>query len=142
MSDGPARWEHFPHEADQGIRGFGTSPAEAFEQAALAMTAVATDPARVAPRIPVAIEREAEDLDGLLFEWLNAVVLEMSARKMLFSRFEVTIEGLRLHGLARGEPVDPARHEPAVEVKAATYHALRVAREPGGSWTAQCVVDV
>lgn len=143
MSEGrTARWEHFPHEADVGIRGIGATPAEAFEQAAVAMTAVMTDPARVGERDEVRIEREAEDLDGLLFDWLNALVFEMSVRNMLFSRFEVSIEGLRLRARAWGEPVDPARHEPAAEIKAATYHALRVTREPDGEWSAQCVVDV
>jgi tRNA nucleotidyltransferase (CCA-adding enzyme) len=143
MSDGKAaRWEHFPHEADVGIRGIGATPAVAFEQAAVAMTAVMTDPALVAARNEIPIEGDAEDLDGLLFEWLNALVLEMSVRKMLFSRFEVAIEGLRFRARAWGEPVDPARHQPAAEVKAATYHALSVARRPDGSWSAECVLDV
>ena len=40
-----AHWEHFSHEADIGIRGVGPTLATAFEQAAIAMTAVITDPA-------------------------------------------------------------------------------------------------
>ena len=46
-----ARWEHFPHDADVGVRGFGPTPAEAFAQAALALTAVATR-ARIEPLSP------------------------------------------------------------------------------------------
>ena len=143
MAETPAtRWEHFPHEADVGIRGLGRTPEESFEQAAIALTAVITDPERVNALEEVRVAREAEDLDGLLFEWLNALVLEMSVRKMLFSRFEVSIEGLYLEARAWGEPVDTPRHQPAAEVKAATYHALRVGRGPDGVWSAQCVVDV
>jgi SHS2 domain-containing protein len=136
------QWELFPHDADVGVRGRGASLAEAFEQAALAMTAAITDPGGVAPAAAVDIECEAPDEEMLLVDWLNALVYEMAARKMLFSRFEVRIDGRRLRARAFGEPVDTARHQPAAEVKGATYTALRVAREAGGGWLAQCVVDV
>lgn len=135
------RWEHFVHGADIGVRGFGPTEAEAFAQAALALTAVVTDPEAVEPRASVAVECEAPDDELLLAEWLNALIYEMSTRKMLFSRFAVRLDGTRLHGEARGERVDPARHAPAVEPKGATYTALRVARE-GDEWVAQTVVDV
>ena len=135
-------WEHFPHEADVGVRGRGATLAEAFEQAALAMTAAITDPSLVAAREAVEVACEAPDEELLLVDWLNALVYEMATRRLLFSRFEVRIDGARLAARAWGEPADAARHQPAVEVKGATYTALRVAREPDGGWLAQCVVDV
>ena len=49
-----AGWEHFPHDADVGVRGFGATAAEAFEQAALALTAVVTN-ARVEPLVAVEV---------------------------------------------------------------------------------------
>jgi SHS2 domain-containing protein len=136
-----ARWEHYEHGADIGVRGFGASKAEAFEQAALALTAVIAEPAAVRPLERVALECEAPDDELLLGEWLNALVYEMATRRMLFSRFAVRLEGTRLAAEAWGEPVDAARHHPAVEVKGATYTSLRVAPEDGG-WVAQTVVDV
>lgn len=136
------RWEHFPHEADIGVRGRGTTLDEAFENAGLALTAVVTDPAGVAPREEVAIHCDAPDREILLADWLNALVYEMSTRKMLFGKFDVRIDGRRLEGKAWGEPVDVGRHQPAVEVKGATYTGLRVARESDGAWVAECVVDV
>ncbi|MCL4799752.1 MAG: archease [Burkholderiales bacterium] len=136
-----ARWEHFVHGADVGVRGFGASKAEAFEQAAAAMTAAIAELDAVEPREAVAIECEAPDDELLLAEWLNALIYEMSTRKMLFSRFAIRLEGTHLHAEARGERVDVARHHPAVEAKGATYTALRVARE-GDEWVAQTVVDV
>lgn len=136
-----ASWEHFEHGADIGVRGFGASKAEAFEQAALAMTAVVTDPAGVESSEAVSIQCEAPDDELLLAEFLNALVYEMSTRKMLFGQFSVRIDGTSLAGQAWGERVDVARHHPAVEVKGATYTALRVAHE-GGRWVAQTVVDV
>lgn len=135
------RWEHFPHEADMGVRGIGNTREEAFEQAALAMTAVITDPAKLMTTDRIDIACRAPDNELLLVDWLNALVYEMATRKLLFGRFEVHIEDHALTARAFGEPMDPARHQPAVEIKGATYTALRVAQE-NGAWIAQCVVDV
>jgi SHS2 domain-containing protein len=136
-----SKWEHFPHEADMGVRGTGATLAQAFEQAALALTAVITDPAKVVAREQVAIQCEAPDPELLFVDWLNAIVYEMATRHMLFSRFEVAIVHTTLTATLWGEPLDTARHQPAVEVKGATYTALRVAQE-NGRWIAQTVVDV
>ncbi len=138
---GVARWEHFPHEADVGLRGFGCTPAEAFEQGALALTEVVTA-AAVEPKALVAVSCEAPDLELLFVEWLNAIIYEMAVRKMLFSRFAVRIEGTRLNGTLWGEPVDVMRHAPACEPKGATYTELKVATCDDGIWSAACVVDV
>lgn len=142
MSVADKHWEHFAHEADMGVRGFGITREEAFEQAALALTAVVTDPKTVTENEVVEITCEAPDAELLFVDWLNALVYEMATRNMLFSRFEVRIDGQRLHGKAWGEKVDVARHEPAVEVKGATYTALSVSPDESGNWLAQCVVDV
>src|SRR5687767_291534 len=119
-------WSHFNHGADIGVRGIGSSKEEAFEQAAVALTAVITEPEKVAPKELVALKCEAPD-DSLLFaDWLNALVYEMATRKMLFSRFEVHCDNTSLQAKAWGERVDVEKHEPAVEVKGATYTGLLV----------------
>ena len=125
-----------------GIRGRGASKREAFEQAAVALTAVIANPDSVQPIERVTIQREDKDDELLFAEWINALVYEMAIRKMLFSRFCVTLSGSSLAGEAWGEPVDVAKHQPAVEVKGATYTALQVRQESDGNWIAQCVVDV
>jgi SHS2 domain-containing protein len=135
-------WEHFPHDADMGVRGWGPTPERAFEQAALALTRIVTE-AEIRPLQEVTVACASPDLELLLVEWLNAVVFEMAVRCMLFGRFEVAIDDSgRLRGTLWGEAVDIARHSPAVEPKGATLTALRVAREGNGRWTASCVVDV
>lgn len=140
MTEG--RWEHFEHQADVGVRGLGSTPGTAFEQAALALTAVLVDPKKVAAAERVEISCEAPDLETLLYDWLNAIVYEMATRSMLFGRYEARIEGVRLRGTAWGEKVDLAKHRPAVEVKGATYTSLSVRQDESGAWLAQCVVDV
>jgi SHS2 domain-containing protein len=136
------RWEHFAHGADIGIRGIGPTKEAAFQQIALALTSAVTDLNSVRPERAVPITCEAPSDDLLLVDWLNALVYEMATRRMLFSAFVVTIEDSRLHATAWGESVDRVRHEPAVEVKGATYTALRVERLEDGQWIVQCVVDV
>jgi SHS2 domain-containing protein len=140
-TQGKLGWEHFPHDADVGVRGFGPTPAAAFEQAALALTAVVTERA-IADRIAIEIECDAPELELLFVEWLNAIIYEMAVRCMLFGRFAARIDGAHLSGTLWGEPVDVGRHAPACEPKGATYTALKVARDPEGTWSAACVVDV
>ena len=127
------RWEHFAHGADIGVRGIGPTPAAAFEQAALALTAVITDLEGVAVQTPIEIACTAPSDDLLFVDWLNALVYEMATRRMVFGAFAVGIDGPRLHATAWGERVDPRRHEPAVEIKGATYTASTSPRCPGSS---------
>jgi tRNA nucleotidyltransferase (CCA-adding enzyme) len=135
-------WTHFAHDADMGIAGTGDSLAAAFEQAALALTAVITDPEAVAAREAVDIACSAPDRELLLYEWLNALVYEMAVRGMLFGRFAVEISENELTARAWGEAVDRARHAPSAEVKGATMTALSVRKDADGRWVASCVVDV
>jgi tRNA nucleotidyltransferase (CCA-adding enzyme) len=135
-------WEHFAHGADIGVRGVGPTKAAAFAQAALALTGVITNPAAVRPIVAIQIACDAPSDDLLLADWLNALVYEMATRRMLFGAFVVAIDTSRLTATAWGEPVDPARHEPAVEIKGATYTALKVEPLDDDHWLAQCVVDV
>jgi len=136
-----AGWDLLPHDADVIVRGWGPAPEAAFEQAALALTAVVTD-AKVAGETAVTVTCEAANIELLLVEWLNAIIYEMAVRQMIFGRFEVRIDGTRLEGTLRGEPADQARHKPACEPKGATYTALHVAQDADRSWSAACVVDV
>src|SRR5262245_56715468 len=72
------RWEHFPHDADMGIRGFGPTLPEAFAQAALALTAVVANPANVRQTTSLPIRCDAPDVELLLADWLNALIYTMS----------------------------------------------------------------
>jgi SHS2 domain-containing protein len=136
------RWEHFPHQADVGIRGIGATKAEAFEQASLALTAVVAEPETVQPSEPFEITCKADDDEMLLVEWLSRLVYEMSTRRMLFIRFDIFVGEKQLKARIWGESIDVEKHKPAVEVKAVTYYDLTVTQLADGSWVAQCVVDV
>lgn len=140
------RYEHFEHQADMGVRGIGRTREEAFEQAALALTAVVVPPERILARVCIRVVCSGADAELLLLDWLGQVVYQMAAQRMVFGRFRVRIDSAGgdagLAGELWGEPIDQTRHEPGVEVKAATATLLRVAELADGTWLAQCVVDV
>ena len=135
-------WEHFDHGADIGIRGIAPTLEQAFEQAAIAMTAVITNPDQVSVSKAVSIHCEAPDPELLLLDWINELVYEMSVQGLLFKRYQVAINGGKLSATACGEIVDRQKHQPAVEIKGATFTELHVYQQPEGSWVAQCIVDV
>jgi tRNA nucleotidyltransferase (CCA-adding enzyme) len=137
-----AGWQLFAHDADVGVRGVGPTREAAFEQGAIALMHAIGAGDDVAPREAVSVACAAPDCETLFVDWLNALIFEMATRSMLFSRFRVAIDDGALRAEAWGEPIDPARHEVAVEAKGATFTALEVAQRADGSWVAQCVVDV
>ena len=136
----PAYWEHFQHGSDMGIRGVGRNMAEAFEEAAKAMTAIICDPRRIATWRTVDVQCRNADREMLFVDWIDAVVYEMATRQMLFSQFHVEIHGDELRARLKGEPINRVRHRPAVEIKGATLTELMV-RHKADCWTAQCVVE-
>jgi SHS2 domain-containing protein len=141
------RSEHFEHGADVGVRGIGTSVEEAFGAAAEAVSMlVAEDLSSVGSSIEETITCSAEGREELLVAFLNEVISLMDARRVVFAGFTVAIrrraDGTwELSARARGDRLDPSRHEATVEPKGATFTELRVAEE-NGRWIAQCVVDV
>jgi len=134
-------FETFEHEADIGIRGFGGTMEEAFGNAAAAMYSVMVRIDAVMPTQERTVTVDAPDEELLLVEWLNALLSLSDIEHMVFSKFDVRLEGTTLKGTAWGEPLDQVRHEPKVEIKGATYHMLKVNKEKDG-FIAQCVVDV
>jgi SHS2 domain-containing protein len=140
MNDGEA--VQFPHGADIGVRGVGTSRAAAFAQAATALAAAMVDLEKVAPKDVVSISCTGPNDRLLLYDWLNAVIYEMAVRRLVFCRFEVSLEGQNMQGRAWGETIDLSRHAPAVEPKGATMTGLKVEQAPDGTWVAECIVDV
>ncbi len=135
------QYETFEHQADIGIRGFGTTVDEAFANAAAALYSVMVDITRVEQKEFRGVNVTADDKEQLLVEWLNALLAVSDIERMVFSKFEVRIEENRLAGTAWGEHLDRGKHRANVEVKGATYHMLGV-RQENGRYVAQCVVDV
>ena len=133
--------EHFSHGADIGIRGVGDSMEKAFEMAALALTAVVTNPENISSSIIGQIQLDEKDPELLFYDWINSLIYEMDTKKMLFSKFKVSINAGHLKAEIKGETMNKEKHDLAVEVKGGTMTELKVV-EQEGHWIAQCVVDV
>jgi SHS2 domain-containing protein len=135
-------YETFDHTADLGLRIRAADANALFAEAGRALFATlvenldAVEPAR---RLDLNIA--GEDREYLLFDWLKELLYRFEVEHWLLSRFEVRLGADGLHGSAWGEPFDPARHELAHEVKAITYHGLRVEQTPEG-WLAEVIVDI
>lgn len=137
-------WDHFVHGADIGVRGWGDTPREALENAALALTGVITDPSKIrsTTKILITDHLSSDDKDLLLYDWLNAIVFRMATEKFVFGKYQIEEQGGAFRGCGWGEPIDEVRHDPAVEVKGATMTGLSLAQKENGLWVAECVVDV
>lgn len=138
-------FELFEHRADVGIRGFGKSKEEAFGECAKAMFSVMIDLEKAKAEGKDLLEVKAPNLEGLLVAFLNHLLYLRDVKGKLYSRFEVYITksgvGLLLKGSAFGEKINSRKNAIKGDVKAASYHQLKVALEKG-KWVAQCVVDV
>jgi SHS2 domain-containing protein len=134
-------WEHFTRDELLGVRGVGRSMEQAFEMAALGLSALVTDPRRVDAHEELEVAVQSADHDELLAEWLRAVVGAMAGRRLRFQCFVVRLDGLNLFGHGFGEREGQERHGKAVSVTGATFTQVSVRQGPGGVWTAEALVD-
>ncbi len=145
-------YEFFEHTADLGLRIRAADVDTLFAEAALALfAAIVEDPNTVEPRQRVDVELSGEEIEYLLFDWLNELLYRFDTEHVLFGRFEVHVKKddlpgrtdcqSVLRGTAWGEPIDPARHALTHEVKAITYHGLSVQHTDDG-WHAEVIVDI
>jgi SHS2 domain-containing protein len=136
------RYEFFEHTADIGIHVFGRRLPELFENAGFALFDIITDIETVREREKRSFELQRDSLDELLVEWLGKLLFINATELFLFRRFHVMqIDGERLQAEAWGEPLQEPVHTIKAEVKAVTYHSLKV-YEDQGLWHATVVLDI
>lgn len=123
-------FEPVDHTADLAFIARGKSLAELFQNAALGMMSFLVAPQSVRPDEEDMIEIEGSDLEELLVTWLQEILFRLEVRRRIYGEFRVTrVQPPRLRATARGEALDPARHVLLADIKAATYHDLRIRRE-------------
>ena len=141
----PKKYEYLDHTADAKFLAYGKTLEEAFENAALAMFNVMIDTSTVSSTLSQDIDLTAEDLEGLLFDWLSEFLFLMDAENLIFGDFRVrSIEQedgqFHLNATVYGEYIDLSRHVFDTEVKAATYNDIQVQRSEDG-WVLRATVD-
>jgi protein archease len=135
-------YETFEHTADLGLRARAPDLDILFAEAAACLfSAIVEDLGTVRPAQRSDVKIDGAEREYLLFDWLRELLYRFDSRRLLLSRFEVHVGDGGLEGAAWGEPFDPARHALAHEVKAITYHGLKVERTADG-WLAEVIVDI
>ena len=136
-------FETFDHTADLGLRVRAGDLNALFAEAGLAlMSILVEDAASVRPTRRVEIDLPADEVEYLMFDWLRAILYHFEVDQMLVARCEVRVgPSAGLHAVLEGEAFDPSRHELSREVKAITYHDLRVEETEDG-WLAEVIVDI
>jgi SHS2 domain-containing protein len=135
-------FETFDHTADLGLRIRAPNLDTLFAEAATALfSTIVEDLSTVRAEREVHVNLPADERDYLLFDWLKELLYRFDVEHLLFSRFEVRVSEEGLRGKAWGEPLDRSRHELSHEVKAITYHELKVEQTDEG-WLAEIIVDI
>ena len=135
-------FEFIDHTADIGITAYGADMKQIFANAARGLFSIITNLDNVASTKKLDIQVIAPDREALLLQWLNELIYLFETRKMLFSRFEITvITDTEVKAKAFGEKINLKKHELKTQVKATTYHMLKIEQNELG-WTAQVIFDV
>ena len=138
-------YEYLPHPADVRFRAYGSTLEGVFEQAAYAMFHVIIDTTTLNPERSVGIKLESRGLENLLYDYLSELLYMFEVEEIVFGQFlidsiEKTDGNYILQGQASGENIDLERHSFETEVKAVTYHQLKVTKELSG-YSAHVIVD-
>jgi SHS2 domain-containing protein len=135
-------YEFFEHTADIGLRIRATTLPELFNEAARGLfSLIVENPEVIQPADRRIIHLKAESVELLFFDWLDHLLYVFDAEHLLCNRFDVTIDELSLTATLWGERLDLSRHVLAHEVKAITYHDLKL-KQIDGEWLAEVILDI
>jgi SHS2 domain-containing protein len=135
-------FEFIDHTADIGIMAYGTELKQVFANSARGLFSIITELNTVATTESRTIEVTAPDREALLVNWLNELIYLFEAKELLFNRFDIiTITDTQLKATGYGEKINLAKHELKTQVKAATYHMLKIEQNKDG-YRAQVIFDV
>jgi len=128
--------------ADVAFVAYGKTPNELFANAALAMFDVMIDTKNVEQKTERKVNVNGDDMLSLMFNWLNELLVYTDSENMAFSGFDVRIDEKRfeLNAVCRGEKIDEKKHKLRTEVKACTYHQMKI--EKNDVWKARVILDV
>ena len=140
-----ASFRFLEHISDVYVEAIGATLEEAFSQAAGAVFETMTDLTVIEPKEKRPVKLETEDLESLLFEWINHFLYLFDVERLLFSRFDIKIrkvkKGYELMGDCWGEEFNAEKHPAKTEVKAPTYSLMEIIQEPS-KVTLRFVVDI
>ena len=135
-------FETFEHTADLGLRIRADDLNTLFAEAARALFSVIVEnPQDIRPLEEIPFTIKGSDAEELLHDWLTELLFTFHVGRRLLANFDVRITPAELTAVALGEKFDPNRHEINLEIKAVTWHNLKVVQTPSG-WMAEVIVDI
>lgn len=130
------RFRFLEHTTDAEIEAFGRTLNEAFENAGLAAEETMVSLSSIRGSSRKAVHITANDLESLLYAWLEAIISLQDTDGMLFSKFSCKISKKRkrfaLEAICRGERYDSEKHEQKTAIKAPTYHGMKIVQSKEG----------
>ena len=121
------RFQLIEHTADTGLIAYGNSLAEAFANAAYGLFSIIAELKKVRGAESQLVTVSAEDIESLLFNWLNDLIYIFDVEHYLLKRFDISeFTENNLKATCWGEKYDSSRHQLKLGVKSATYHMLKV----------------
>ena len=129
--------------ADVAFLAYGKDLNELFADAALAMFEVMINTKQVKPLISRKIRIKGNDLESLMFNWLNELLLYVDSENLVFSDFKLKVDEKKfsLSAECKGEKINQEKHETRTVVKSATMHKMEIKKEKG-IWKAQVIIDI
>jgi SHS2 domain-containing protein len=135
-------FEVIDHTADIGIVAYGTDIKQVFANAALGLFNLMADLDDFKEDVRREVELSAEDVEILLVEWLNELIYIFDVEHIIFKRFEIEeLTSTQIKARCFGEKIKPGKHKLKREIKAATYHMLRISKDDG-SYKVQVIFDI
>ena len=132
--------KYIEHSSDIGFEVEGVSLEEIFSNAAIAMYGLMTDLKQIELTIEKKIDIKSEDLESLMFDWIDELLFLFESDKIVFTGFKLQIKDFHLIGQCVGGKFDPNKHETGIIIKAVTYHMMEIKKN--GVWKAKVILDV
>jgi len=128
--------------ADIAFEAYGKDLNELFANSALAMFEVIVNTKQIEPKVERKVEAGGNDLQSLLFDWLNKLLVFVDSENIAFSEFDVKIDekNFKLEAICRGEEMNREKHETRTHVKACTMHKMEIKKNK--NWKARVILDI
>jgi len=128
--------------SDVAFEAYGKDLNELFANSALAMFEVMINTKQVEQKVERRVEVEGNDLQSLMFNWLNSLLVFVDSENLAFSEFKLKVDekNLKLEAICKGEEMNREKHETRTHVKACTYHKMEIKKNK--IWKAQVILDI
>lgn len=130
------------HTADIGLEAWGDTKEEALAATVEAMFDLIVDNESVSAREEKKIAAGGVDTSDMLINLLREALYLFHGKSWLCKICEIMeVNEEKISARLLGEPYDEKKHQLKMEIKAVTYHTLKIEKRENG-WRARVIFDV